>query len=908
MAKIVKQAKADIYLRDTDSQSLFNNNGELSFQYFHEWNDCYNSTTGKTAQIDGETYDEATGSYKPNCPEGYLPVFNGRQSALWDNMVSCFPDKIQSMYVSMRSNGLSYKDMLAKYKEFWSYWCENLYNADAFGYANTGFFEKSFGDKLQMMDYFFQKRQRYLDSKYCCGSSVNNHLRMRLTEEGKGLAIKYYQAIYSSLQWGIGSFTTKRNIEPGSYSYQPWGSINPQDATFDIDDADLITELSTYTKNGSEYVITGLEGIGNFRFNGGMELLKRLTKFVMNYTVSKPNTNERGADFDLSSMTLLKQVIIRNVKNLTKSIVINSDVIEEIDFTGTPIVGVITPPSDSLTKLVLPDTITSLKLKGYTNLQFSGLQIEGYSNINEFEVEDCPNINTFDLLTQCYNAGAPLTDVTITDINWNLNSLDLLLYLAQKKANLKGKITIASSVNVTLNNKILLLSAFGNIDDPTNSLYVSYTKTELKSISINGRSYLDKKGDYSYVLAALPGNGNNIVSAVWSIEENNFATINQQGVVSLITVGNKETDDKAIITLSVTTSDGLPLTASKEIHFYKKDCELGDYVFSDGTYGSSLYDNMNCTPVGIVFYIEPIYRTRALVVALQNIKTTVPSLFWGLSASSNPDISLNEYKEAIYDIPDLINIKSNTDATIEVSTMIDKSNSDNDGFKSYSNTSALGNIGFVTITDDIYTKLSYYLDKLGFKVKDKIPVGQLDTLYIIRHRDIILGDSAVDLPIPKSTSTKTEMDDLIDNITKVVAAHSNDNKYNAYYYPAASFPYTYEPKVKDGEKLDDSLKSNHWFCPSSAEFARIAFYSEHSRTQNDEYSIFQKSKQEEIFTYLNIAMGSINGAYYTSTEYDENCYLRGYISNSYTSLSNYYGNKVKNNSSALFRCITSIKI
>ena len=133
MAKTVKEAKADIFLRDTDSQSLFNNSGVLSFKYYHEWNDCYNPITDETAQINGEVYDDTTDSYKPNCPEGFNPVFNGRLSALWDNIVNCFPDKVREIYVKMRGNGLTYQDMLTKYKNFWKYWCENLYNADAFG-------------------------------------------------------------------------------------------------------------------------------------------------------------------------------------------------------------------------------------------------------------------------------------------------------------------------------------------------------------------------------------------------------------------------------------------------------------------------------------------------------------------------------------------------------------------------------------------------------------------------------------------------------------------------------------------------------------------------------------------------------------------------------------------------------
>ena len=321
MAKTVKEAKADIFLRDTDSQSLFNNSGVLSFKYYHEWNDCYNQVTGETAQIAGEVYDETTNSYKPNCPEGFSPVFNGRQSALWDNIVNCFPNEVEAMYAKMRGNGLTYQDMLTKYKDFWKYWCENLYNADAFGYANTNNFTKAYGDKVQVMDYFYGKRQRYLDSKYHCGSSVGNNLRLRLYEVGRGFAIKHYQAIYCTLQWGVGNFDDHRNIKPGTYSYMPFKFSNPQDATFDIDDADLITELSTYAKGSNgNYTIYGLEGLGDFKFDLNMGLLKRLTKFVMNYTASNPNTRETGTSFDLSNMGMLRQVIVRNVKNLKKRI------------------------------------------------------------------------------------------------------------------------------------------------------------------------------------------------------------------------------------------------------------------------------------------------------------------------------------------------------------------------------------------------------------------------------------------------------------------------------------------------------------------------------------------------------------------------------------------------------------
>ena len=863
MVKQVKQAKADIYLRDTDSQSLFNNSGELSFKYYHEWNDCYNPTTGETAQIEGEIYDEDTNSYKPNCPEGYLPVFNGRQSALWDNLVSCFPERIQDMYKTMRNNGLSYSDMFAKYKEFWKLWCENLYNADAFGYANTGNFEKAFGDKLQMMNFFFYKRQRYLDSKYCCGSSVSNTLRLRLSETGKGLAIKYYQALYSSLQWGIGSFAIQRNINPGTYSYQPWGIKNPQDATFDIDDADLITELSTYVKGFNGVTITGLEGIGNFKFDSSMSILKRLTRFIMNYSAAKPNTNELGKYFDLSGMSMLKQVIVRNVKNLTNSIVISSDIIEEIDFTGTPIVGVTTPPSDSLTKLVLPDTIVALKLVGYSNLTNINVKVDGYSHVDEFEIKDCPNIDPLRFLGYCVDANAPLTQVTLEDINIELDDISILLYLANKKANITGKIVINDSVRVTLEQKLLFMEAWGDVDNVDNPLYITYKQYNLINIAIKLNSYIYQVGTYQLKINPNPSNGNDVTNVTWSIDDNKFAIINKSGLLTVNSIGSKDTDDSITIRVSVTLTSGSTIDAMKVIKMYKRDCEVGDYLFSDGTYGSSLNDSI-CSPIGIVFYLEPNIKKRTLGLAVSLADFNPLNHCWGLydgldgsSWNPIPNIKLNEYTGTVYDISSIPNITSYNFAND--ANMLDPSG-DIDGFKVYSDTHALGDIGFIPITSIMINELGLakYLKDLNLQEDDLIAKGQLNTIKILRHRDRILQDSNINKPIPSSSDTMSELDSLDKCISEIITTEGNQ-KYAQFYYPAASYAHVYEPKLPAGEELNSDFKSGHWFLPSVGELARISFYVTHGYENKDKYAIFSNG-------YLASVFYQFKGFYWASSE------------------------------------------
>lgn len=866
MAKTVKEAKADIFLRDTDSQSLFNNSGVLSFKYYHEWNDCYNQVTGETAQINGEVYDEATESYKPNCPEGFSPVFNGRLSALWDNIVNCFPNEVEAMYTKMRGNGLTYQDMLTKYKDFWKYWCENLYNADAFGYANTNNFTKAYGDKVQVMDYFYGKRQRYLDSKYHCGSSVGNNLRLRLYEVGRGFAIKHYQAIYCTLQWGVGNFDDNRNIKPGTYSYMPFKFSNPQDATFDIDDADLITELSTYAKGSNgNYTIYGLEGLGDFKFDLNMGLLKRLTKFVMNYTASKPNTRETGTSFDLSKMGMLRQVIVRNVKNLKKSIILSSDLLEEIDFTNTPITGVTTPPTDMLTKLVLPDTIKELNLVGYTNLQVSGLQVAGYSNIETLYIEDCPNLDSYEIVKACYDAGAKLSNVTLVGINWDIEDTDFLMYLTKKGATLKGKIRVFGSISLDVKRE--LIRVFGDVDNPNNSLYITYTPVSINSIAIGGKSFIYETGEHELLIVPTPKSGNNYKSETWSISSNKFATINEStGVLTLNSVGTEDNDDKATVSVEVTLMDNTVLTASKEIRLYKKGLQLGDYVFANGEFGSSKNDYTS-TPVGVCFLIDKTIG-KALFVACELTEGTIYGLssnFWGLSDTSKdignsiPGIVLTDdpYYD-VYDIASLPNIVKGL-ITYSDSNIVDA----NGSFIVNSADTALGDLGYDIITKDLYNELGDLLKDLNINVNSYIARGQLNTLRIIKHRNKILSDSGINKEIPKKQGSISEYSNLKSLMSKIIIEMGN--KYQQYYYPCASFCYAFEPTLVYNEELSPKLSAHHWFLASSGEFARYLWYNSKFGTDS-EYNIFDKAYKEGVYK-VNIS-GSLlmSWDYTTSTE------------------------------------------
>ena len=415
-----------------------------------------------------------------------------------------------------------------------------------------------------------------------------------------------------------------------------------------------------------------------------------------------------------------------------------------------------------------------------------------------------------------------------------------------------------------------MLSAWGNIDNKSNSLYISYKVSVLSRISISGRSYFNEIGTYDYVLNTVPTSGNNIRSIVWSISDNKFASIDKStGKCKVTKLGDKESDDKATIGVVVTLIDDTVLEASKEIHFYKKDAALGDYVFSDGTYGTNLNDSSN-SPVAVIFYLSP-DRKHALAISLSNY--LVDNTSWGLyyeGANNQGFSSITLEDNLTYNVFDILTIE-NFQKTIQLtdSNMRDEYNTKNDGFKEYSELNTLSDLGFDEITSDMWntnvghTILGTYIKNVGLSIGDSIARGQLNTLKIIAHRDYILQDANVNCPIPNADDRYTLAKSITNGIQYIMSKNNNKSKYAQYYYPAASYCNAYVPVISKSSKLAECLGEGHWFLFSIGELARIAWYVKKGYTVGAENNIFAQAVKDNVFYKMTSSF------YLSSSEYSE---------------------------------------
>jgi hypothetical protein len=622
-------------------------------------------------------------------------------------------------------------------------------------------------------------------------------------------------AIGSTLMYGIGNSVSPRVKEGEQYDVR-------------IGTADGNTNIFL---NGIDYMRT----IGDFTDKSLGDTFNlsgaRLTKF---YVDGASDVQFRPTSMSVTA-ALLQELVVRKVSTLIGGLDLSAlTKLRLLDLTGTSLSQVTLPATEYLTEARLPATLTSLTLDEQPNL--SKITLEGASRLQSLTIGSgiSDGKAIFDM---CYNNDAPLNYLYMTDIDWSGVSLYVVNYLASiTNSRVTGKLALTNTVvhRPSFSDKLNWMYHWGNIDDPTNNLQISYYKTEIADFSISGDLYVYETTDYTYQCIPNNTNANDVVSIEWSITENSYAVVAGSSRDTCTLRVNKLGDEDtlaptATLTCVLTKTDGKTITRTLEIGLYPRRAHLGDYVFYDGTWGDQLIGK---TVVGVCCYVNVTDPTDRRMLGKEHLG----SMAWGLRQSTNPSIVLESNPNySVYDIPTITNI-STQGISGNVSTETLRDETTVDGFRAFEATTYEGDgIGFIGLTntgkDTMTEALELYNDY--YKAGDEIPVGLAKTLRIIQHRNTILSDGAVDLVIPKATDSVTEMSSLNTIMSGITV--SNDK---LYYYPAASYCYAYEPGVKTTETLHPKFKAHNWYLPSSGELCRVYWLTSNGSEIDDTIGIF----------------------------------------------------------------------
>ena len=840
-----KTSKIRCFQDDLDSILPVDNQGKLTKPYYVEEHD-YDDTLGKN-------------------------YWNGEDNVLYNMMEECFPTELRSTMKDILSAmaKLGGGTVAACWEKYFFSVCQyfpavaynevarNVYEYAYYQMINGNYnndtdpITQSLGSQEEGERQWCNDRTFYISSyaqygEFNPASPSGGNINYRSTEQ---MTVRFDLTmatwLYPVVTIGQSTILSGKRMKAGeSVSVSGVTDSNTQNTVCGVN---YMSDIGTwYDKPANE----------TFAFNGNR------VKNLVAGTDTVSNIRLKATGLSIGAMTALRYLDIHNLSTLIGTLDVSKNTrLASVDARGTSLVGISLPSHEFLTTLKLPATMQSLRLNGQTGL--TSLTLEGWTNLQTFYMNQttCPGISALDLIGKmqdCKN----LSSVTIYNVDWEGIDLDTLTWLLDKEAKVTGRIVLAEGVKVTATLKMRMVGLWGNVDDESNPLVVSYTQVDILKVTLGGTEYYEKEGGrYQMELNPTPANGNNLVSVAWSMENSTIAdnTIDPAtGVVTVNTVGTKDNGDGATVKAVITLSDGTEITAERKVYFYRQELQLGDYLFHDGTVSAD--DIPSKAIVGVCFIVNPKDHRQGVFLATQDLNlvinnSTTSSFVWGLyGGDSNSGITgitlsdkptYNVYDTPMPNVGNTSNYNASSDKCFR-----DEENTGNDGWKQYltsdgevDTTHVLNDVNFTEVTQEFYDVKNFdaYLAEMGLEKGDMISAGQLETMYIIQHRDRVLTDSGVNLPVPEASSAQTEQENLTDCINAIINA--NTTKYQQYYYPAASRCWAYVPNLGDKYQLDARLGLHRWHLMSVGELLRMSWHLRKGDTTGTEWACFAKALQ-----------------------------------------------------------------
>ena len=354
---------------DADSSLGIDNKGNLAFDYYLE-------------DID---YTEAGD-----------PIFNGQGSVLWVNLRDAFYSEITALYkklrTDLRGDGsgnplISYDVVNNLFESHQGTWSEAIYNEDGFRKSiepyelagDTLYLPMLQGKKEQQRKWWLYNRFRYLDSKYCTGSSMNIRITIRAHQKAN-IKLTSYVNMYGHVYYNA-EMVEHRMFRGQEYEFE-WSASGAEDPVIGINDADMLTSLGDLSPLMVELI--------------------DISKATHLTSLKVGDASENYRNINLNSITLgnnvlLRTLDLRNCAALTQHVNASGCTgLEEAYLDGTSITGISLPNGGNLKVLHLPGTITNLAVLNQKAI--TDFTMAGYDNVTTLRVENSPAIPVLDIL------------------------------------------------------------------------------------------------------------------------------------------------------------------------------------------------------------------------------------------------------------------------------------------------------------------------------------------------------------------------------------------------------------------------------------------------------------------------------------------------------------------------------
>lgn len=374
-----------------------------------------------------------------NADETSRMAFNAADSVLWCNIRDLMFERVAAMFADREGQGAwdsarlinkfeSYQavkpirlvmtDMRMKYLRPYE-WRMDGYKLVASG-VNTGysatadFIPRMLGTKKYQRRYFEKYQEAYMSSKYALyhnnSTAEKDNIPVRIgSTSSTTIEIVPYAKIYVNLKMGNNTFNFRKKAEKNEVV-----SITLPSAGGDTEAEILSASLLKQLNNLSALKLRTID-------IGKASKLQKLELGSAESSYSNPNLTT----VSFGENTMLEYLDVRNCTNLTALTDIEKCIGLKTLYTVGSIVSNLVIANNGLLETAELNAVQVLWLKNLNYLR--SLTLTGYTNLRSLIIDNCPYINSYNVVSQATN----LTTLRATNVDWSISSDTLLSNIAK---------------------------------------------------------------------------------------------------------------------------------------------------------------------------------------------------------------------------------------------------------------------------------------------------------------------------------------------------------------------------------------------------------------------------------------------------------------------------------------------
>lgn len=752
------------------------------------------------------------------------------------------------------------------------------------------------GSQLESELQYMERRLVYFKSyaaygEFAVGGGGNNFgFRGVAKRDGTAATISFtvkpHQYIFPTAAYGQTNLIYKQYAE-GSRYYNPRVRLAPGDS-FQALITDSCAQDTTIILFGIDYY-TEIGNLGDISVNPNYGFTisgKRLTKIE---AVPTSGPGEFRPQSITIAANLVEEVAIKcqdvgsnlNLTGLTR--------LKKVDLRNSSINVCRLPETQTLTEVRLGEYMTDVRIAGMPNLATFSMQ--GYNSLQEIYV-GAGNGN-FDSLSfaQAVYAAEPsgLDMVRFLGVDWgngvNVPQPAMIMWFVNRNTcELSGVINCTGATGTFgFVDKKSLAEKFGNIDSPSNPLYLRYRIVNITDMGIYGEKYVSQDkcsgtegnweydGLYAQPLATTANDvrivGNRL-DISWSIDSNPYASIESMTGILHITQFSAQYVNYQVHAV-LTKTNGTTVVVDRVIGFYRRIPKLGDFAYLDGTF-DDIYDATKDL-AGVVyarmwFEFDPRISMGGNNPLLQYVNDNGAYVFPNNAHYLKLFIVSKEFIQQTYDVATPINYDlewglyndnsggTNGFTATELADMLSLINSKfGTLYTSSFDLAALTNRG----TRGLYKNDSSTVDYAYADVIQNNLTSDEDYCYGGFNKRNVFGENNVNYAM-QDWDGKKNTDDIISYANKIIEAWINEpvsaggkgysinipttlaelaeymydillngigdgvsTKFYQFAYPAAYACKLYQPQPNRSSVVDEQFAKGNWYLPALGELVRL---------------------------------------------------------------------------------------